>query len=297
MIHNIKEYCTQIVKDKNLMVYSNNDLRKFTKIFDLFHSYKICDITEFSLDKLGAYIVTNSIDALLIDISTDTSKIYDILQSLNHKVSVMLYINASCKETHPGLLNMSEVLIAEPFDENTLMYKFFTMLNSESAISAINSASNSMSELVKINTNQLEDYLDTYEGKVLFLSESLQSNLELLESGELNTELLNAVSKQMDEVGDVFSNHFYTKKVTPIFTELSSYLKTLNLNEIAIENLEGFEYLSRIIEDINTYMIEYFVDRVFADVYVFQDSLKNSIQFMQDRLFNVKDESSELEFF
>ena len=73
----------------------------------------------------------------------------------------------------------------------------------------------------------------------------------------------------------------------------------LNIETIEIENLEGFEYLSRIIEDISTYLFEYFVSRVFVDVYLFEDSLKNSIQFMKDRLRtkDTSNDASELSFF
>jgi len=297
MIHNIKEYCSYTVKEKNLLIYSNDDFTEYTKIFEMFNSYKICNITDLSLENFGAYIVTNSIDAILIDIIPQSDKIYDILSSFNHNFSLMLYVRSSSPALHIGLINMSEAIIAEPFNEDMLMYKFFTMLNSDSAISAINNASSSMSKIPAAQSGQLDSYLDTYEGQILFLSESLQSNLEHLESGELNNELLNEISKQIDEVGHVFSNHFYTKKVTHLFTELSSYLKDLKLDAIKIENFEGFEYLTRIIEDINTYMIEYFVDRLFTNVYVFEDSLDNSIRFMKDKLSNVEDESSELEFF
>lgn len=297
MIHNIKEYFTYVVKEKNLLIYSNNDFTKYSQTFSLFNSYKICDITAVSLDNLGAYIVTHSINAVLIDFISDAQKVYEILESFDHKIHLMLYINQSCEARHIGLLNMSEAIIAEPFDEKTLMYKFFTMLNDESAICAINNASNSISKLQKNQSPQLEDYLDTYEGQILFLSESLQDNLDRLESGELSQELLKDISLQVDEVGRIFSNHFYTKKVTHLFTGLSAYLKDIKLKDIQIENLEGFEYLSRIIEDINAYMIEYFVDRLFTNVYVFQDSLDNSIKFMKDKLSNVEDESSELEFF
>ena len=297
MIHNIKEYYTHTVKEKNLLIYSNSDFTQYTKIFEMFNSYKICNITDLSLENFGAYIVTNSIDAIFIDFIPEADKVYDILNSFNHRFSLMLYLGANTPKLHVGLINMSEAMIAEPFDEEMLMYKFFTMLNSDSAISAINNASNAMSKRPEVQSGQLDSYLDTYEGQILFLSESLQSNLEHLESGELSNALLNEISIQIDEVGKIFANHFYTKKVTHVFTKLSSYLRDLKLNEIKIENFEGFEYLTRIIEDINTYMIEYFVDRLFTNVYVFEDSLENSIQFMKDKLSNVADESSELEFF
>jgi len=297
MIHNLKEYYAYSVKDKNLLIYSKSDFSQYTEVLDEFKSHRSIDINELSLHKLSAYIVTHSIDTILIDITPEATKIYEVLKDLDEKINILLYLRIACEEPHAELINRSEGIIAEPFSDNDLRYKFFTMLNYTSAIGAINSASSSMSKLPSVEKENLEDYLDTYEGQILFLSESLQSSVERLDSGELHKDLLYEIASQIDEVASIFANHYYTKKVSPIFTELSSYVKTIEYEKIAIENLEGFEYLSRIIEDINVYVVEYFVDRIFTDVYIFEDSLTNSVQFMKDRLSNTKDESSELEFF
>jgi len=297
MIHNLKEYYTYSVKDKNLLIYSNNDFSKYDTTLNEFHSHRSINITQLSIDKLGAYIVTHSIDTLLIDLTVDAKNICDVLDTLNQKINLILYLRMDCEEPYPKLINMCEAIIAEPFNDDVLMYKFFTMLNYSCAIGAMNNSASSMSNSLDIDKENLEDYLDTYEGQILFLSEKLQDTVAKLDSGELNDELLQQIAIEIDEVASVFSNHYYTKKVTPIFIELSNYLKKLDIKQINIKDIEGFEYLSRIIEDINLYVVEYFVDRVFTDVYVFEDSLKNSIQFMQDRLSDKEDDLSELEFF
>ncbi len=91
----------------------------------------------------------------------------------------------------------------------------------------------------------------------------------------------------------------YPQSSYPVFTDLAYYLKSLDIQKIKIENIEGFVYLARIIDDIQNYLFEYFVSRIFVDVYVFQDSLKNSIKFMQDRLqtADTSHDDSELNFF
>jgi hypothetical protein len=61
---------------------------------------------------------------------------------------------------------------------------------------------------------------------------------------------------------------------------------------------EGFIYLARIAEDIKMYIEEYFIARQFSDVYIFEDSLLNSIEFMERSFENVEEEDlSEVEFF
>ncbi|MEA3523506.1 MAG: hypothetical protein U9R50_11105 [Campylobacterota bacterium] len=300
MIHNLKEYFSYTVKDKNLLVYSNISFKESEYVLKNFKTYTHLNITSVSIDDLKAYIIANDIDVLLIDMDEYAPKIYEIVESLNaksKKVHIVLHINFNCKDPYVPLLNISEGVIAEPFDDNILMHKFFTSLSYDSAVSTIANSKHSIVNVKNESCGVIDEYLDTHEGQILFLSESLQEYVIELDSGELSKELIDSISVKMDEVAKVFANHFYTKRVSPIFDDFSLYLKNLDLSGIDLKNIEAFEYLARIVEDINFYIIEYFVDRVFSDVHVFEDSLSNSIKFMEDKLESKSDTSSELEFF
>lgn len=300
MIYNLKEYFSYTVKDKNLLVYSNISFQESEYVLKSFNTHTHINITNLSIDELKAYIIANSIDVLLIDMDEHAPKIYEIVELLNaksKKVHILLHIDFNCEKPYPPLINISEGVIAAPFDDDILMYKFFTALSYDSAMSTLASSKHSMANVKNESCEIIDDYLDTYEGQILFLSESLQEYVTDLDNGELSKELISSISVKMDEVANVFANHFYTKRVSPIFNDFSIYLKNLDLNSVDVKNIEAFEYLARIIEDINFYIVEYFVDRVFSDVHVFEDSLSNSIKFMEDKLDSKSDTSSELEFF
>ena len=300
MIYNLKEYFSYTVKNKNLLVYSNISFRESEYVLKSFKTHTHLNITSVSIDELKTYIITNDIDVLLIDMDKYASKIYEVVEMLNaksKKVHLLLHINFNCQEPYSPLINISEGVIAAPFDDNVLMYKFFTSLSYDSAMSTIANSKYSIANIKNDSCEIIDDYLDTYEGQILFLSESLQEYVINLDSGELSDELINSISVKLDEVAKVFANHFYTKRVSYIFDNFSLYLKHLDLCSVDVENIEAFEYLARIIEDINFYLVEYFVDRVFSDIHIFEDSLKNSIEFMENRFESKSDTSSKLEFF
>ncbi|MBU0719950.1 hypothetical protein KJ877_01265 [bacterium] len=300
MIYNLKEYFSYTVKDKNLLVYSNISFKESEHVLNGFKKYTCINITSVSIDELKTYVIANNIDVLLVDMDEHAAQIYEIVKSLNtknKKIHIVLHINFNCQKPYPPLINISEGVIAAPFDDNTLMYKFFTALSYESAMNTLANSKHSMKNIKHDSCELIDDYLDTYEGQILFLSESLQEYVISLDSGDLSQELIISISEKMKEVSKVFASHFYTKNVSIIFMNFSSYLKNLDLSSVDIENIEAFEYLARIVEDINSYLVEYFVDRVFSEIYIFEDSLRNSMEFMQDRLECNSDTKSKLEFF
>lgn len=131
-------------------------------------------------------------------------------------------------------------------------------------------------------TEQLitEEFLDTYEGEVLFLSQDLEELVEEIQSGDFTQESLDLLNHKMLDVSDVFLSSRYTQNVSPIFKEFAEVLALMKCEDLQQLN-DSIEYLCEIVCDINTYLNQYFVDRTFTDVYLFQDSLKNSIDFLQ----------------
>lgn len=146
-----------------------------------------------------------------------------------------------------------------------------------------------------------EEFLDTYEGEVLFLSQDLEELIEEVGDERLSQDTLDLLVQKLEDVSDVFLSSTYTQHVSPVFKELAEYI-----SQVKCEDFKDFtdarEYLSEIIADVNTYINMYFVDRVFSDVYLFQDSLKNSIDFFKrayacDLGKCEEDDGSELDFF
>ena len=142
-----------------------------------------------------------------------------------------------------------------------------------------------------------EEFLDTYEGEIMFVCEDLGDFVDAIDKKMIDRALLTEISQKVEEVSEVFLSSTYTQHVSPIFLELANFLKACEVENYGVEH-EGYIYLARIVEDMRMYIDEYFVQRRFSDVYIFQDSLKNSIEFMERAFAGEKEENlSEVEFF
>ncbi len=148
-----------------------------------------------------------------------------------------------------------------------------------------------------IDENVKEEFLDTYEGEVMFVCDDLADYVTAIDQKEIDQELIMKIADKSHEVSDIFLSSTYTQHVTPIFLELANFLRAFDIEAYPKEH-EGFVYLARIVEDIKMYIDEYFVQRQFTDVYLFEDSLLNSIEFMERAFAGEKEEEiSEVEFF
>jgi hypothetical protein len=148
-----------------------------------------------------------------------------------------------------------------------------------------------------IETEASEEFLDTYEGEIMFVCDDLAEFVEKMDKKNIDKELLDAVVEKIQEVSDVFLSSTYTQHVSPIFLELANFLRAFDITKHDVAD-EGYTYLARIVEDIKMYIDEYFVKREFSDVYVFEDSLLNSIEFMERAFAGEKEEDiSVVEFF
>jgi len=142
-----------------------------------------------------------------------------------------------------------------------------------------------------------EEFLDTYEGEVMFVCDELGDYVDAIDKKMVDKELIDVIALKCEEISEVFISSTYTQHLSPIFLELARFLQKLDMESLESEH-EGFLYLARIVEDIQMYINEYFVERRFSDVYIFEDSLLNSIEFME-RSFQgeVEEDISEVEFF
>ncbi len=148
-----------------------------------------------------------------------------------------------------------------------------------------------------IDNKATEEFLDTYEGEIMFVCEDLGDLVDAIDKKMIDRELLDEIAEKAQEVSDVFLSSTYTQHVTPIFLELANFLREFDV-EAHKKDHEGYIYLARIVEDIKMYIDEYFVQRQFTDVYLFEDSLLNSIEFMERAFEGEKEEDiSEVEFF
>jgi hypothetical protein len=142
-----------------------------------------------------------------------------------------------------------------------------------------------------------EEFLDTYEGEVMFVTDELGDYVDAIDKKIIDRELIEVIALKCEEISEIFLSSTYTQHLSPTFLELAHFLEKLDIEGMDSGH-EGFVHLARIAEDIKMYINEYFVEREFSDVYIFEDSLLNSIKFME-RTFKgeVEEDISEVEFF
>ena len=64
-----------------------------------------------------------------------------------------------------------------------------------------------------------EEFLDTYEGEVLFLSQDLEELIDEIGSDNFSQETLELLEQKLEDVSDVFLSSTYTQHVSPVFKE------------------------------------------------------------------------------
>mgnify|MGYP000341275052 CR=1 FL=1 len=292
-----ERYLKFIMSDQNLLLLSNKELNEFQGIFDYFNTFVVNDITQTTLKHIDSTLMQDHTDIVVINCYVNNVLIIDIIKKIkefDEKITVIIILPTQNIQEYIETINYSDIVLTDNFLRKDLSKKLIKNLHDNYSVKAILKNNDENDEKIGVDV-----YLDTFEGEVLFLIEELRHFVKDLDNGNLSKELFSEISLKLQEVATVFSRHNYTRKVSSIFTELGIYLDLLDIKSIEIENLEGFEYLSRIIEDISTYLFEYFVSRVFVDIYLFEDSLADSIQFMKDRLksADTSNDTSELSFF
>jgi len=290
-----EKYLEFIMHDKNLLLLSSDTFEEHDDIFTSFSTFVINEINKDTFKNTDAILLQERPDIVMLNSNEDTAFILSVINEIyqfNDNITIILLLDHHRIEQQFDAINKVDFVLSNPFTKDDLLKKLFASLNENAMIKTTVKRD-------KEKTEDVEIFLDTFEGEILFLNEELKDYINQFDNGELSHELLCEVAEKMKEVSLVFSRHNYTKRVSPIFTQLASYLDLLDIQKVGVENIEGFIFLARIIDDIQNYLFEYFVSRIFVDVYVFEDSLKNSIKFMQDRLqtADTSHDHSELNFF
>jgi hypothetical protein len=301
MTRDFLHYLPFLAKTRKVLVYSDRELADLSEIFDSFYQVFYEKISNLTAEKSHYHLIKDKVDTVVIFPDSnyrDVMTLHKKIKEYDSSVDIVLVIpNLVVFDNLNEIINSFDAMLAEPFSKEDLAKKLFTVLSNTYSIKSISNREISLRSEFDGQEGDLEEFLDTYEGSILFLSEELGELSRALGDGALSHELLFDVATKMEEVSTTFGANNYTKHVSPIFDELASFLRSYSLESVDVEVLEGFDYLARIIDDVSFYITEYFVDRIFTDVYIFEHSLENSIKFMEDKLMKNDSDQGELEFF
>ena len=292
-------YLKFLAQGYNILLISNRSVKEYDEVKDYFDLGCQRNQTQVELDNLTFTLMNNNIDIVLFDFTDDNDlaqNFYDAILNYNKRIIVIGIVKDN-KDSFSLVKKLDHFLI-ETFTKEELKDKILTTLSVYYTVKSV-----SMRD-IKIQTgsseisNELDEFFDMYEGSSLFIVDELVELNNALKSGELSLELLSTISSKISEIAVIFDANEEISIASEIFRELALYLDKLDISTIEPSSLHAFNYLCAIIDDTNKTLMDMFVDRLFKDVYIFKDSLKNNINFLEDALSaNKEEDESELEFF
>jgi len=265
-----------------------------------FKSSSKVDINDEILKKITAILTKRHINIVVIDVPDNDEHVinfYNAIRAFDDEILIMLMFNPKEYRKLFEIVPEVDATVSYPITKNTFDKRLFTVLSRTYAMNSIGRRDIVLKQ-DSVTEDSMEKFFDTYEGSSLFIADDLVDMVNDLNAGNLTHNFFVNIAEQLDKVADIFSKAEQTSSVTPIYEELAIYIRELDLETIEPANLKGFTYLSEILSDVSVYLMDMFVDRIFKDVYVFEHSLENNIEFMKNALSPTsEDDESELEFF
>lgn len=258
------------------------------------------DANDSVLDELEGILLVSEIRVVIINIFADVAKTEEIFKRVkeyDENLYVMVIFDLGLSRELYELLPFVDSIVTYPVNKAIFYEKLFSLLSICYSLDAI-----SRRDIVLKSKNATEldeeSFYDLYAGSVMFIVNDLSDIIISLDSGEMSKQFLVSISDKLEEVVDIFSKSSKTESIVPIFKELIFFLKELELEKIEPKNLKGFSYLSNILNDINIYLSDIFIDRILKNVYIFEHSLQDNIEFMKNTFYPSEVRTkSELEFF
>jgi len=271
-----KDLLTPLVHTKYLLVYDDGTLiKEYQDTFRLFKCYRYNNIDKTTAVNVPHMLLTSAADLVLL---------------CGHEIECLLNIARAITEYDPKI---AITLVVEKFD-NTVFFR--ELINIVTTVVYMPFDDETLQKKTLENIT-IEEFITAYVRDVKMINSILNSKILRLESGDLSEELFLSIANQLELIGRIFQYHSETKHLKDIFDELTAFLRTYEFEDVSIEQLEVFDYLTEILKDIVKYLNGFFIEKIFLDVYVFEDSLHDTIRFMIHYLLESEKLEGKLEYF
>ncbi len=298
MIKIKKQYFPYVVKELNLLIIGDDNLSKFNEIFSYFHKTLFLETTAFNIENLSLFILSNNIQMAIVNSTQDKEDITSILSHIikTQDIKLGLCCLFDDKMRNEKLVNISDIVFTPNATNDHLLSKLYNLLHTTAEC---NNNSDFKSD-IKSQSNSTGAYRDAFEVDVMLISEELHKAAQRIDDGDIGDEVFESIQKNISKVAQIVNGYMMSSDTIKKFIKLfDKFLKNFDKDTIKIENIDGFEYLARLVEDIAIFLDKYFIEKEFDNIYVVEDSLKSSFKFMKDTFSGTKpkDTDSELEFF
>ncbi len=293
-----KNFLSLLAKTRNLLVYDDGLLLKeYKDTLDMFESYRYNNINETSVENVSRMLVSMHIDMVLI-YAKSSKNVLELCREIaqyDRNIVITVILEERDTLTCKHIMNLADTLLSVPFEPEELCKKLSIALAAKLMIYEMSHTLNTHKKFM--DDTGIENYLDTYTEEIKLISARLSILVGRLQSGELGCELFYEIAEELEVISKIFGYHHYTAHLTSIFDEMSGFLRIYSFDNVDLSTLEGFDFLVEILKDIQNYLENFFIKRIFSDVYVFEHSLQDTIQFMVNHLLGKKESKSDLEFF
>jgi hypothetical protein len=146
---------------------------------------------------------------------------------------------------------------------------------------------------------KLEVFLDNHREKIASSVAQIEALSRQIKDNNMSKMVLLDISSELSKVAAIFQQHSAFSGVAPVIVALEKFLEIVNLTFSPQTPPKSLGYLANILDDFNQNLVDMFVDSLYSDVYIFEDSFISNITYMTNSLLGkeqVKDES-ELELF
>jgi hypothetical protein len=296
--HEFKNFLALLAKSRKLLVYDDGLLLKeYKSILESFDSYLYNSVNETTIENVREVLVSTDIDIALVYSKhpKDVLKICNDIAETDPDIVITAILEERESATCKRIMNIVDTVVSAPFDTEILTKKLGTALAAKLMIYELTHTLNTHKKFM--DDTGIDSYRDTYLEDVNIIIDHFSILVERLESGELGEEFFLEIANEIELVSKIFNYHHYTAHLSSIFDELSAFLRTYSFDDVDVSTLEGFDYLTEIVKDIRNYLDNFFVKRIFSDVYVFEHSLHDCIVFMINHLIRHKNKVNDVEFF
>jgi len=297
MITTQRSHYLNILAAKNsILLLSDNPYPAFDAVKDNFAVAVHHNMQQDELDNIHATLLHHKINVILLDATSSSSnakEFYHQIKIHNPRILVISILDASTSSNAVYMTQNSDMAIFAPFTLEEFKGKLFDILSIIYTILSI--GKHHIND--KIKENDIDNFLNTQAGAVLFIVDQLTEINIALKNGELSIDLLKNISENLKRFSDIFSLNNSFEKLIPNFTELIKLIESIKLEKLEASSLKYFDYLANILEDINVSMMNLFDKKIISDISMCQLSLKKNIELLEIMFNDGKDSTSELEFF
>jgi len=301
MNKNYNNYLQFLASEYNILYVGRDSQEIYDALSGYFLSASKVDVNEEILEKINTILTKRHINIVVFDVKDNNPLVAEFLkaiQSFDNEMMTLLMFEPKEYKKLFDVVPKVDITLSYPIDKAIFEKKLFTLLSRSYALNSIGRREITLKQ-ERVTEDSIEEFFDTYEGSALFLADDLMDIVKNLNDGNLSHPFFVNIADRLDEVAAIFAKAEQTKSAAPVYENLASYLRNIELEEIAPQNLSAFNYLSEILSDVSVYLMDMFVDRIFRDVYLFKDSLDNNMEFMKSKLEGKSEDEdeSELEFF